>query len=270
MTSARQAFSTTRVSPRGDSDRHVRNEYLPDAVSDTIPVIGPVFSIEANAPTLVHSLKGRGVCHDDPTRDPASAASLLRRATDLQREAETLIQTLDLRAMLETLGPTELVGSVVSGLMVWRDIDFCVDCPQLRPERAWDALRPLLIDPQVTQLDYRNETGERAPDGDPTAQRLYLVLRYAAAPGVEWKIDLSLWTVELPSDPGELLAELDRRLTHETRLAILWIKDVWCRLPVYPNDVGGFEVYDAVLNHGVRTPDDFDRYLRQRGLPGRH
>jgi hypothetical protein len=191
------------------------------------------------------------VCRTDPAHNPAYAASLLRYATDLQTEAEALIQKLDLRAM------------------VWRDIDFCVDCPGLTPERAWDALRPLLTAPQVTRLDYRNETGERIPGGDPAFQRLYFVLGYETAPGIEWKIDLSLWTVASPRGPGELLAELERRLTDETQLAILWIKDVWHRLPVYPYDVGGFEVYDAVLEHGVRTPDDFDRYLRQRDLPGR-
>ena len=179
------------------------------------------------------------------------------------------MQTLELQAMLERLGSPELVGSAVSGLMVWRDIDFSVGCPQLTLDHAWDALRPLLINPQVTRLDYRNETGERSPTGDPADQRLYVVLRYESEPGTEWKIDLSLWTVEAPSDPRALLAYLQRRLTDETRLAILWIKDVWHRLPVYPYEVGGFEVYDAVLNHGVRTPEDFDIYLRERGLPGR-
>jgi hypothetical protein len=205
----------------------------------------------------------------DPARDPTYAANLLRNAVDLQEEAEALIQALDLRAMLESLGPTEMVGSVVSGLMVWRDIDFCVDCAGLTPERAWDALRPLVTAPQVTRLDFRNETGEQNLHSDPTDQRLYYVLRYETTPGVQWKIDLSLWTVASPKDPGELLVELEQRLTEETRLAILWIKDVWHRLPIYPDDIGGYEVYDAVLNHGVRTPEAFDRYLRQHGLPGR-
>ena len=209
------------------------------------------------------------MCYVDPVHDPTYAAALLRRATALQLEASTVVQTLDLQARLERLGATELVGSAVSGLMVWRDIDFCVDCPHLTLDHAWDALRPLLITPQVTRLDYRNQIGERSPTGDPVDQRLYVVLRYESEPGTEWKIDLSLWTVEAPSGPGELLADLHRRLTDETRLAILWIKDVWHRLPVYPEEVGGFEVYDAVLNHGVRTPEDFDRYLRKRGLPGR-
>jgi hypothetical protein len=78
-----------------------------------------------------------------------------------------------------------------------------------------------------------------------------------------------LWTSDAPRPHLAQLAELERRLTHETRVAILWIKDVWHRLPVYPYEVGGMEVYDAVLEHGARSPDDFDLYLRQRGLPAR-
>jgi hypothetical protein len=58
-------------------------------------------------------------------------------------------------------------------------------------------------------------------------------------------------------------------LPRETRITILWIKDVWHQLPMYPYQVGGTDIYDAVLQHGVRTPDEFDAYLRQRGMPTR-
>ena len=47
-------------------------------------------------------------------------------------------------------------------------------------------------------------------------------------------------------------------------------EDERCQHPeVSPADVGGYEVYDAVLDHGARTPEDFDAYLRECGLPGR-
>ena len=38
---------------------------------------------------------------------------------------------------------------------------------------------------------------------------------------------------------------------------------------IHVGEVSGYEVYDAVLGHGVRTPEGFDAYLRERGLPGR-
>ena len=55
--------------------------------------------------------------------------------------------------------------------MVWRDIDVGARCRDLTPARAWDALRPLLTNPRLMRLDYRNEIGERSPSGKPTDQR---------------------------------------------------------------------------------------------------
>ena len=205
----------------------------------------------------------------DSNLDPAFAASLLRRAESLQSEAGDVMRTLDLMAMLTTLGQPEQIGSSVSGLMVWRDIDVTVRCQDVTLTRVWDALRPLLTNPRVTRLSYSNETGARSPTGAPADQRFYFVIHYETAWDTEWKIDISLWTTDAPRAHLAQLAELERRLTPETRLAILWIKDVWHRLPVYPDEVGGSEVYDAVLEHGTRSPDDFDAYLRERGLPAR-
>src|SRR5688500_1055110 len=62
----------------------------------------------------------------DPNYDPAYAASLFDRATALKGEAEEVMRTLDLMTMLATLGHPEQIGSSISGLMVWRDIDIIV------------------------------------------------------------------------------------------------------------------------------------------------
>jgi hypothetical protein len=205
----------------------------------------------------------------DPNVDPVYAAALLRRAAALQTEANSVLRTLDLLAMLSVLGQPEHIGSSVSGLMVFPDIDITVRCRDLTLERAWEALRPLLVNPRVARIDYRNQTGARSPSGTSADERLYVVLRYESELRTEWKIDLSLWTSDAPRPHLGELTDLMRRLTADTRLAILWIKDVWCRLPVYPDVISGYEVYGAVLDHDVRTPDDFDTFLRAQGLPGR-
>jgi hypothetical protein len=49
-------------------------------------------------------------------------------------------------------------------------------------------------------------------------------------------------------------------------VAVLRIKDVWFRLPSYPDEIGGFEIYFAVIEDGVRTPDEFRSWLVHRGL----
>ena len=199
--------------------------------------------------------------------EAAYAAQLLERQDALQTEANRLVESLDLPAVLGRAGRFERLGSSVSGLMVWRDLDLGVSCEALGPERAWETMVPLAAHPRTTRLSYRNETGQFTPPELRGYGRYYFVARHQTEAGGEWKIDVSLWSPESPPGPLAHAEQLRRRLTPETRLAILWIKDAWHRLPSYPNVVGGMDVYEAVLEHGVRTPEQFGRYLRRRGLP---
>ena len=60
---------------------------------------------------------------------------------------------------------------------------------------------------------------------------------------------------------------IEQKLTPETRLIILRIKDMWWKHPSYRQEVSSVDIYDAVLQHGVRTLDEFDQYLVERGKP---
>lgn len=197
------------------------------------------------------------------------AEDLLRRQADLQAEAREVLDDLALFDCLRTAGRVEQVGSSVSGLMVWRDLDLSVTGPGMTADRAWAAVRPLLIHPQVVQVLYRLETGERSPTGHAADERFYYVLRYLRGGGVEWKIDVAFWLPDGPRGLTQQLEELARRLTDETRLAILRIKESWHRLPGYPDEVGGVDIYEAVLDHGVRTPQEFAAFLHHQGRPVR-
>ena len=208
----------------------------------------------------------------DPTAggrpDAAYAARLLGRQDALQAEANRLVESLGLPTMLGRAGRFERLGSSVSGLMVWRDLDLGAHSGRLSPEQAWEAMAPLAAHPRTTRLAYRNETGRLTPPELQGYGRYYFVVRHETEAGDEWKIDVSLWTPKAAPIPLAHPQELRRRLTPETRLAILWIKDAWHRSPSYPDLVGGMDVYEAVLEHGVRTPEQFGRYLHRRGLPG--
>jgi hypothetical protein len=199
--------------------------------------------------------------------EAAYAEALLERQDALQAEAERLVGQLALPEMLERAGRGERLGSSVFGLMVWRDLDFGVSCGHLSPGRAWETMMPLAVHPRTTRLEYRNEIGRLAPPELRGYGRYYFVVRHETDAGEEWKIDVSLWSPESPPGPSAHAGELGRRLTPETRLAVLWIKDAWYRLPSYPDLVSGMDIYDAVLEHGVRTPEQFGSYLRQCGMP---
>ena len=65
-----------------------------------------------------------------------------------------------------------------------------------------------------------------------------------------------------------------RRLDAETRLAILRIKSRWVVSPhrrdvAYGRQVSSMDLYTAVLEHGVRTPEAFDASLLAHGKPAR-
>ena len=61
--------------------------------------------------------------------------------------------------------------------------------------------------------------------------------------------------------------ELRERITAGQRIAVLRVKDGWHRRPAYPHQVGGPQIYTAVLHDQVRTPAQFAAWLAQRGLP---
>jgi hypothetical protein len=200
--------------------------------------------------------------------DPAYAEELLRRQGALQAEASRVIDELDLMRALARGGHPEQIGSSVSGLMVWRDLDVAVVSPGLTVDRAWDIMRPIITRPSITRVSYTNESGHLNSSGRPYDDRHYFVIHHETAARDDWKIDITCWLTERPRDQRARALALSR-LPREMRVRILWLKDVWHRLPSYPYQVGGIDIYDAVLEHGVRTPDEFDGYLIQRGMPSR-
>ena len=183
-----------------------------------------------------------------------SGDELLARQDALQREAVRFAVEHRIVELLATLGRVIPVGSAVTGLMVWRDLDYTVDAHGVAAATVWDALRPLLH--RCHALVYADETGERVAETAPY-ERQYFIFRIE-----DWKLDISVWTNGAPEDVERYQQRLVERLDDETRLAILHLKTAWLTRPEYPTVVGGFEIYEAVLEHGVRTPDELDRHLR--------
>jgi hypothetical protein len=190
--------------------------------------------------------------------DETYAAELILRADDLQDEANLLAADLDLLVMLGRAGRAQRIGSSVTGLMVVRDLDAQVIAPGLSTDRALGAMRPLLARTQVLDARYTHERG----------RRYWYVLRYETDAGQLWTMDISFWLHEQHAR-ADATEQIARRLDAEKRLAILWIKDVWRHLPTYPGEISGADITSAVLEHGVRTPDQFASYLLQQGKPVR-
>lgn len=191
---------------------------------------------------------------------------LLRRQRLLQDEASRVVSELNLSALLRQGGVLRQVGSSTLGLMVWRDIDLAVSSPGLSVERAFEIMYPLLTHPRVKQVRYFHQSDHfRLTDLD---ERYFFMVYYEPWEQAEWKLDISFWLGE-GVHPEPIHDALEQQLTPETRLTILRIKDAWYQLPAYRVEVASTDIYDAVLQHGVRTLAEFDHYLVQRGKPVR-
>ena len=195
--------------------------------------------------------------------DATYAAELLSRQHALQAEAERVLTALHIVTMLASAGPPVFNGSYVTGLMVWRDLDVSVTAPGMTSRQVYETMQPLLTHPDVALVRYRNEAGAWNPTGKPEDER-YFFASYVWVEEREWKIDISFWVSRVPRIERLPPERIIPRLTDETRLAILWIKDVWHRRPEYMTTVASADIYDAVLAAGVRTPEEFEAYLAQR------
>jgi hypothetical protein len=196
-----------------------------------------------------------------------SDEELLERQSALQAEAGALLA--ELRAVV---GPLAATGSSVSGLMAWRDLDVMrLVGADFSPADVLGLLARLVEPPAiggfaVTGFACADERGPRSPTGQRRDERYHVPVTLSRE-AIAWRVDLSLWLHDGHENVTAWHEELRERITAEQRLAVLRIKDVWHRRPVYPDEVGGVDIYAAVLDHGVRTPDEFAAWLESRPDP---
>jgi hypothetical protein len=195
---------------------------------------------------------------DVPTR---SDRDLLERAAALQLEAREVLTKVELERTLSDFGPALFAGSFVSGLMTWRDLDIMfLGGPTLSPSQLLKGLEKLVAVPGVVGLDYVDERGDRSPTGEVRDERYHVVATYLR-PGSSWRLDLTVWLHDHHENVAAWHETMSQTLTAEQRIDILRIKDIWCGRAEYPDEVSGFEIYTAVLEHGVRTPEQFAAWL---------
>jgi hypothetical protein len=187
------------------------------------------------------------------------AAALLARQDALQAQAAAILRDIDLLGVIGAVGTPVQTGSAALGLMVARDIDVTTLCARLDVGSVFDLGRVLAGHPRVGRLSFRNDTGRwntspDYPDG------LYWQVEYVGDDVTTWNLDL--WFIEEGSTQFDLehIKTLPHRLTPETRLVILAIKE---ELIAETPRIASYLVYDAVLEHGARTIDDVRRHIER-------
>jgi hypothetical protein len=194
----------------------------------------------------------------EPGASPTlAAADLFAAQGALQAAAREVLADLDLMTRLTEIGTPTQTGSFALGLMVARDIDVTTVCPSLETDVVFAVMRPIANHPRVRRLTFRNDTGHWNTDPD-YPDGLYWMLDYVAESGVAWNLDLWFLLDGTTQFDLEHVKVLPGRLTPETRAAILRIKRSIADWPAAQR-IAGYEIYEAVLDHGVRTVEQFMR-----------
>ena len=180
---------------------------------------------------------------------PASDEDLLARQSMLQDEAQEVLAGLDLAALVADIGPLQVTGSFVSGLMCWRELDVIVLADRDFPPRdVMGLLTRIVRRTGVIGIEYRDERGPRCVTGQVRDERYHVTLTVEHA-GRRWQIDLTLWLHDLHQNVTRWHEELRERITAEQRSAVLRIRRYRHRLR---------------LPASGRWPGDLHRRDRQR------
>src|SRR3989344_7925605 len=123
---------------------------------------------------------------------------LLKKQEDLQKEAHEVLAKLDLLNILPIYGKPEIVGSLATGLMTWRDIDIEV-VKEIDEKKYWEVVKKIFHTPDYKRtfvIDFRKSVNPNTPKG------LHICIT-----DYDFKKDGNLWKIDIwflpPRKPNE-------------------------------------------------------------------
>lgn len=189
-------------------------------------------------------------------------SELLGNQEKLQREANEVIEKLNLIKILSEYGKVEVVGSLKYGLMVWRDIDLdLVFENEILETNYWKIIEKLFLNKKIQSItlsDNRNIEDKNRP------KSLYMGIKYLDNKENIWKIDIRLLNKN-DLNTGKIENLINEKITPENRLIILEIKSQVCDNPKYHKDFSSVDIYEAVLINGAKNLKEFVDFLKLKG-----
>jgi hypothetical protein len=111
----------------------------------------------------------------------------------------------------------------------------------------------------VTLVDNREALEKNRP------KSMYIGGRYQTANGDFWKIDIR-FLQEQHSVAGKQMDTILSKLTADKKRAILQVKHVVAQDPRYRHEISSVDIYEAVLDKGVRDIAGFKDYMKESGI----
>jgi len=182
---------------------------------------------------------------------------LLEKQNILQRQANEVLDSLNLIKVLSKYGEAKIVGSLALGLMTWPDIDIDLKSKvEINDQDYFEIVKYVFGQENIkklTLIDNRESFEKNRP------RSMYLGISYNLN-GIDWKIDIRyLDSVDAWAEDN--LKQIKARLTEAKVKAILEIKTAFHNHPKYRREFSGITIYEAVLYKNISTVEEFKEYL---------
>lgn len=164
------------------------------------------------------------------------------------------MQQCNLPELLTEYSSWFIGGSYNYGLMCWRDLDVYALDPQHDLRKCFEIGYELTRRLSAIKSRFTNNVG-----ADPNG--LYWGIKLGDERQGAWKLDLWFLDAAGYEEHSKYCDDLSLRLTPETRLAILEIKEACWQRREYRDTITSDLIYRAVLDHHVRTLHDFEGFL---------
>jgi hypothetical protein len=175
---------------------------------------------------------------------------------ELRAEANRLILSCRLAELLAEYPGWFVGGSYSYDLMCWRDLDVYVLDPTHDLKRCFEIGYELTGRLAAKKSRFTNNIG-----GEPNG--LYWGIKLGDVRQGAWKLDVWFLSRMGYDQHAAYSSRMRERLTTKNRSIILAIKEAYWRRPSYRDTVTGDMIYRAVLDQGVRTISDFDRFIKE-------
>ena len=183
---------------------------------------------------------------------------LVIKQNELQKEGNEVLEKIGLLSTLSNYGQVVVSGSLVTGLMSWRDIDIEVLTENPSIDSVFNVAKLLLENNKVKSIQVQDNTRHRMHDHQPDG--MYLGFRYQGQD--VWKFDI--WFLTGNNHTGKDDIEwINSTMTPEKQKSILNIKSKISDNPKYRKSIFSIDIYKAVLNENVKSYDEFGEYLKR-------
>ncbi|MDO8498896.1 MAG: hypothetical protein Q7S44_03870 [bacterium] len=200
---------------------------------------------------------------------------LLNQQDELQKEAQGVLEDLDLMNLLKEFGEPHIVGSLALGVMTWRDIDLEIVVGKLDKEVVAEVIKQLVVK-TIYKIDVTfSDNIARFNNSNPNSpQSLYIGLKYfgkditpiemRGSNPLTWKLDLH-FILEKDARGKAKTEELKNKITDDKRRIILEIKSQIASNPKYRKQIFSMDIYQAVLERGITNLEEFGKFLAETG-----